>query len=481
MEILIHPSAAIVGLNNIGNNMSKTFCSAHWSEIHLMQDGTFKGCCVMQGPEKGIFKTNSKPNNVVNGLRSAENSDTIKELRLASLNDQWHPNCVRCKNEEAAGLTSHRELYNEKLKDVVTYETAKEYTDPETGETLKNFPIGFYDLNLGNLCNLKCRICHPKASSNWYGDWVKLFNMKGDTFSYPTPQGTYTVKHVKGKKYQIDPDPFAWVDSNDFWKELLDSTPDIKHMFVQGGEPLMIEQHYDYLKRCIELGYSSNMCLEYNTNFTKINPKWVEVWKHFKNVYIGFSLDGMGKEFEYQRHPAKWSQMVKNLQMLDDYITKYPGVFTTRDSPTVNIYNVLHILDYHEWKIKTGREQYKNLFKRHNKTLGTHGLHSPNYLSIKILSPEAKQIVIQKYNQWADKMFAWIDSLPDDYSHRQTNQDLKNNIQHYVNSYIKFIQQDDLSKYQGAFWRFTNKIDEIRNENFKETFPDVYKLLTEYK
>lgn len=458
--------------------MSKTFCSALWSEVHLMQDGTFRGCCVMQGPDKGVLKTEDNAHNVKNGLRSAANSDTIKELRRASLNDQWHPNCVRCKNEEAAGLISHRELYNKKLKDVVDYEKASSGTDLQTGETNIEFPLAFYDLNLGNLCNLKCRICHPKASSGWYSDWVKLFNLKGDSFSYPTPQGMLEVKHIGGKKYEITPNPFGWIEDDNFWNELLELTPDIQHMFVQGGEPLMIEQHYQYLLKCVELGYNKHMHLEYNTNFTHINQKWIDIWKHFKSVFIGFSFDGMGKEFEYQRHPAKWKQMLKNLKVLDDHITKYPGVFQTRDSPTVNIYNVLHILDYHEWKIKTGKDQFKNIFKHHNRTLGTHGLHAPSYLSVKILPPAAKQIVTQRYLEWGDKMCAWVDSLPDEYSARQSNESLKTNLKCYVDSYITFINQDDLSKHLSGFWRFTNKIDEIRNENFQETFPELYDLLT---
>lgn len=461
--------------------MSKTFCSAHWSEIHLIQDGTFRGCCVMQGPEKGVLKTNGKVHNVKDGLRSAANSDTAKELRLASLQGEWHPNCVRCKNEEEAGLTSHRELYNQKLESVITFEKASAHTDPVTGEALIDYPLAFYDLNLGNLCNLKCRICHPKASSGWYGDWIKLFNMEGKEISYPTPQGNVSVKHIKGKQYQITPDPFAWIDNDKFWNELLELTPNIQHMFVQGGEPLMIQKHYEYLLKCVELGYAKHMQLEYNTNFTKLNKKWIEVWKNFKKVFIGFSFDGMGKEFEYQRHPAKWSQMLTNLELLDDYITQYPDVFQTRDSPTINIYNVLHILDYHEWKIKNGRNKFKNLFKHHNKTLGTHGLHSPSYLSVKVLPPEAKKVVVEKYKEWGKKMVEWIDSLPDDYSSKQNNKQLKNNIEHYVQSYINFITQEDWSKHLGGFWRYTNKIDEIRNENFAETFPELNKLLTEYK
>jgi hypothetical protein len=203
------------------------------------------------------------------------------------------------------------------------------------------------------------------------------------------------------------------------------------------------------------------------------------VWKNFKKVYIGFSFDGMGKEFEYQRHPAKWNKMLENLELLDDYITQYPNVFQTRDSPTINIYNVLHILDYNEWKIKTGREKFVNIFKHHNKTLSSHGLHSPSHLSVKILPPKAKAIVTQRYIDWKVKMFTWIDSLPDEYSAQQSNESLKANIQNFVNSYIKFINQEDLSKHLGGFWRYTNKIDELRNENFAETFPELNKLLTE--
>ena len=460
--------------------MSKTFCPAHWTERHVSQDGTFRGCCVMQGVDKGILRTNGMPHNVKDGIHSAVNSDVSKELRLSSLTEEWHPNCVRCKNEEAAGLYSHRNMYVDKLADIFTVDDAVSITDTNTGEITQDHSPVFYDLNLGNLCNLKCRICNPKSSSSWIPDWIKLFDMEGKEIDYPTPSGNVKVTHKKGKQYDITPDPFVWINTEKFWNELLEESKHIRHMLLTGGEPLMIPQHYEYIKKVVDAGLSKNMRLEYNTNLTNIHEKWIDLWKNFHLVYIGFSIDGMGKEFEYQRHPAKWSHMLKNIKLLDAQISNHPSIFEVRDAPTVNIYNVLHILDYHEWKIKTGREQLNKIWKKHNAMLGTHALHAPSYLSVKLLPIEAKKIVTQRYLDWEIKMHKWIDNLPDEYSEQQSSESLKINISKYVDKYVKFINQDDWSKHLPGFWRFNNKMDAIRSENFAEVFPELNELLTKY-
>ena len=72
---------------------SKTFCIAPWHDTHIITDGSFKGCCVMNsGPNKGILQTNDKNLKVQNeGIRGAINSDTLKDIRKSMLNDEWHP------------------------------------------------------------------------------------------------------------------------------------------------------------------------------------------------------------------------------------------------------------------------------------------------------------------------------------------------------------------------------------------------------
>ena len=67
--------------------MSKTFCIAPWHDVHVITDGTFKGCCVMSnGEQEGRLCNNGKPLTVAEaGIKGAINSDTSKQLRLDML------------------------------------------------------------------------------------------------------------------------------------------------------------------------------------------------------------------------------------------------------------------------------------------------------------------------------------------------------------------------------------------------------------
>ena len=108
-----------------------------------------------------------------------------------------------------------RGLYEERWGKRFTFEDAQKITDPKTGEVPKDHKPFFYDIQLGNLCNLKCRICGPQCSSTWTSDHQKLMKL-GDSWEQPLGQGRPTIKieHVAGKKYKMTPDPFAWANSD---------------------------------------------------------------------------------------------------------------------------------------------------------------------------------------------------------------------------------------------------------------------------
>ena len=75
--------------------MSKTFCIAPWQDVHVVTDGGFKGCCVME-QRTGKYFTDGKDVNITQGINAGLNSDTAKEIRLDSLNNKWHTACARC-------------------------------------------------------------------------------------------------------------------------------------------------------------------------------------------------------------------------------------------------------------------------------------------------------------------------------------------------------------------------------------------------
>lgn len=453
--------------------MSKTFCVAPWHDVHVTSYGLFKGCCVQStGPNKGLLKTQGEPISVTQGLDAARNSDTAKEIRKACLNDQWHPECVRCMKEEQAGMRSMRMMYNERWLEDFSYNDAVACTEEDGTTDVEPF---FYDIQLGNFCNAKCRICNPKTSSSWWQDAMKMHNIKSNTFTYPTGIGPMQITYHGGKKFTMEPDMYAWANSDEFWQEMQSKLPNIKHLYLIGGEPMMVHRHFDFLQVCVDSGYSKNITLQYDTNLTNIPEHVLTLWTKFKKVMIGASIDGFGKALEYQRHPIKWNQLYKNLQRLDELASHNPSI-EIFDSVTISVFNCLHILDYIEWKIKEGKHT-KVLWKKHNSNMGAHMLHSPRYYSVGILPVQGKKALIEKCNQWLDKMLQWIASL-EHYSDVQTPDQLRDNLIKWTNRYIKFIDNTDETKHLGEFWRKTNKLDEIRNEKFEEVFPLEKQWLT---
>ena len=461
--------------------MSKTFCIAPWHDTHIVTDGGFKGCCVMsQGPLKGRFHTDGKPVTISDGIRAGINSDTAKELRLASLNNEWHPECKRCMDEENSGMKSMRQFYDERWSEKFSYDDALNVTDIQTGDVPEDFTPFYFDIQLGNLCNLKCRICSPLVSSSWIPDYQKLMK-KGKSWeqNYAPGRAPIRIEHVHGKQYNVTPDPFAWANSDEFWEKMSEIKSSIDHLYLIGGEPMMIHRHFKFLKECVESGDSKRMTLQYDTNLTNLPQNVMEYWKEFKVLEIGFSIDGMGPELEYMRHPVKWDHMLKNINRLEQFAKENDNVKLT-DSVTVSIYNVLHILDYIEWKIKAGKYEFDYMWQRHPKHFGVHPLHGPDFLCVKTIPLNAKKIITQKYEEWRKKMCDWCDEI-DHYTSVQTQHGVKESVNAYVDTWIKFINQDDWSKNMYKFWDFTTELDEIRGENFETTFPELSELLKDYQ
>ena len=454
---------------------NKTFCIAPWHDIHIRTDGSFNGCCVMNGgPNNGQLQKDGKTLRIQDeGIRGAINSDTSKELRQSMMKGEWHPECIRCEKEEKSGMTSMRLLYEDRWKDKFTLEDATSITEID-GSLPDNHEPFFYDLQLGNLCNLKCRICHPTVSSSWIPDYIKL------TSETSIQEGSISIKHIKGKQYELTPNPFSWAESDEFWEQMSERKSNISNLYLIGGEPMMIHRHFDFLKECVESGDAKHISLQYDTNLTNLPEKVMKYWTHFKETRIGFSIDGMGDELEYMRNPIKWKQMLKNIDIIDKF--GYDNNHMAVDGPivydvvTVSIYNVLHVLDYIEWKIKAGKDSYKVLWKEHSPHLGVHPLHQPPYLCVQTMPNDAKIVITEKYSNWRTKMLKWIDEL-ETYTEYQTKESLKESINTYVDTWIKFINQNDNSKQMPKFWDYTNKLDEIRDESFSDVFPELNTLL----
>jgi sulfatase maturation enzyme AslB (radical SAM superfamily) len=219
---------------------------------------------------------------------------------------------------------------------------------------------------------------------------------------------------------------------------------------MAGGEPLMIERHYDFLQKCIDTGNAKKILLEYNTNVTTVPDRVTEMWTQFKNVLIGASVDGYGDVLEYQRYPAKWSLIERNLQKID----QLPNNIHAWLSLTVTSLNVFHIPDFMLWKLQ---QDYSKINSSKRKPLITHHVaHRPFHMNIQVLPDKLKKDVIKKYNK-SLKLF------PEHLQPSASN--VFDSITNYMNKNSLYSQHWD------NFVTRTKKLDELRGQNITNIVP----------
>ena len=245
-------------------NNSKTFCPIPWIFQAVRNNGDIRICCQANlTKNKGVVrhKDGTPYNAARDNLEDARNADLMKTVRNNMLNGVWSEECTRCKTEEEAGLNSRRQ-YEQLNFPKFTVDKAERYTTADG--SIKNPAVSYYDLRFGNMCNLACRMCGPTDSHTWYEQWVDYHNDNG----YDDTHGRVTLKrNNKGRLFTND---YDWHGGELFWNSIEENIPNIRHVYMAGGEPMMIARHYEFLQKCIDMDAAKHIIIEYNTNMTNL-------------------------------------------------------------------------------------------------------------------------------------------------------------------------------------------------------------------
>ncbi len=397
-------------------------------------------------------------------LDEARNCPMLKQVRLDMLDNKWPLACKRCEDEEAAGIRSRMQYERERWDKLFDVEQAHKNTKADGSINTDKLPVVFYDLRFGNLCNLKCRMCGPTDSSQWYDEQVKMF---GNT--YQDTQGIVELVQDEKGRYKPKIDLYNWYENSAFWEQLEANITDIRHLYLVGGEPLMIDQHYEFLQKCIDRNESHHITLEYNTNITNIPERAWNIWKYFEKIEIGASVDGVGKIVEYIRHPAKWRILERNMRRLDDA----EGNFKMWLAPTIGILNSRHLPDMIIWVLE---QNFKLINAQSWKPpITPHPLHHPKWLNIKILPPEAKKEITEYYEickpRIRELIFSQTDKGP------EKKEELYSKTIALLDNYAIFMNNDDWSELLPKFWELNTKLDNIRGESLENAVPELYNLI----
>jgi len=324
-----------------------------WVSLETSPIGTVRPCCLAE--DEITDNAGKKYSLLETDLNEIHDSDYMQTLRQEFLDGIQPETCRKCWNEERSGRTSKRMHTLNRLEHIVT----------DTEWTADAKPLVFIDFKLGNICNLKCRICGSWSSSTFAAEEVR-FEGK-DSFHYQMlKDGAWPRRNQK------------------FWTEIDKLMQQVRYLEFTGGEPFMIQEHFDLLQRMVDQDIASNVEIHYNTNGTHFPEHAESIWRHFKLVEIAFSIDDVGPRFEYQRANAIWDEVNTNMDQFEAMRDRNTNI-QLQVCSTVNVFNVMYLEGLANWIDQRSFDfVYWNM------------LHEARHHSVGTLPERAKELVSNK-------------------------------------------------------------------------------------
>jgi len=330
--------------------MSDNFCCLPFMHLATHPNGRVGLCCeadTLNGYALSGGKRETRKSLNNNTIEEIVNSENFNSYRLDIINNRWPEPCITCKNKELAGQTSKRQRENKKYLPFIPKEKLIERTNADG--SLKEINFSFIELRLANTCNSACITCNPISSSRWIPDSEKLMKVLP----------WYKDKH---KEYN------NWCDSTSAFEEIANYSKDLKEIYINGGEPTLIPQHYSLLEKLISNQNAKNIKLHYSINATRLPHELVEYWKRFQHVNVSCSIDEILGRNYYIRYPTQWTDVESTMNKLDSLNEPNLSVGITQ---TVSVFNAHRLQEFSNYI----NDRWPKFGVYHNY------LFSPDYLS----------------------------------------------------------------------------------------------------
>lgn len=434
------------------SNLSNTWCPLPFMHVATRPNGDVRLCATANASggvtaidikDAGLVKDNGKPLNLRdNTLEEVWNCEYMKNVRLTMMEGNKPLSCMKCYNEERLGITSKRQWETQEWESRINYSELASKMLPDGSMPMD---IPYFDLRLGNLCQLKCVMCSPHDSSAWIKDWKK---------QYPL----YQIKELReDQSWDINWD-YTWYQKGTFLQAMKEQAQHIKELYFAGGEPTLIPEHYKILEFMVEVGAAKGCILRYNSNGIDLPDKLFDLWHHFKEVKFNFSIDAYSVRNEYIRYPSTWKQIEESLLKLDN---TEPHV-TVNIATAVQLLNVLYLDELADWKISAKLKKI-NLAPYGGGLVTMHLVTYPSYLNIRVLPAELKELASTRITNFLNR---FSDEAFDKAQYgRQRWQAL-----------VKYMMSEDMSFKLPQTIEYLESCDKVRGTNFRDIFPDL-KLL----
>lgn len=394
---------------NGGIALSKTFCPLPWTHLATHPHGSVTLCCESDMTNRASESQNLPRefitlHNTEYDFDKIMNSDLFKQIRKDMLDGKQPAPCAKCYKLEELGNESKRT----RDTNLLDFSIDDAHSITQADGTLDKVSFEFIELRLGNICNLACRSCNPQSSSKWIRDWEKL----------------------NERKFDMPQSMFDWPLDERFWANLAEHCDNTRKVYINGGEPLLVDKHMKFLEFLIDKDLAKNITLVYSTNSTIINDKYIDLWNKFAQVEFMVSIDCLENRNTYLRHPAKWDNTIKAFDWLHSLGHKCYVL------QTISIMNIYYIKEFWEFF------RSKGVYVSHNM------VHHPNYYSAANAPDHAKRAVLDK-----------IAGMP------------------FYDSINNFLSQEPNPLAFEQFFKENERLDVIRKQSYAEIFKDWHDKL----
>lgn len=307
----------------------KTLCMAPWTHTYLSPQTERRMCCASREPAQSftqyIDTASGSGRYEPITLEQHWNSDHMRSVRRRMRAGETLPECAVC-NDQLLNTDVYRTYFDHLFGS--KYQQAMQETAPDGSTTLE--PVS-WDYRFSNLCNFKCRMCGDMLSSAWESE-----QREHAQIDWSNPQNGWMQPAIKEQITQFQ---HTVVE-----QEFSDAVEQhrIEEVYWVGGEPLMYEQHWRYMRRIIELGDGPRVYARYNTNLSRCDYRGLNLFRdildHVRDYQICASLDGTGPIGEYIRTGLRYDQWLANMrqavahrrskrQVRIDFTLTLPGLF----------------------------------------------------------------------------------------------------------------------------------------------------------
>ena len=296
--------------------------------MNLNPDGAVTLCC--QSHQRIFDEHGRSLNAQTHSLPEIWNSTGMKQVRQRMAAGERLPHCNACFDDEAFGRASYRmrsnQLWLGSRPERASIESMIEHSIDGTASSNPSY----FDLRLGNICNLKCTACKPLYSSQierdpvhapWIVDapYTRLANRFGTTGE--------------------------WYDADDVVGEMLHVSDNLAVIQLAGGEPTINKTQISFLKELRAAGRASDIDLTVVTNLIAVRQDIYDLFAQFRSLFVIVSADGCDDMYEYVRYPGKWQTFADNLARL----RKVRSDVRIRIDVVLQAVNALNIVELFDW------------------------------------------------------------------------------------------------------------------------------------